>query len=114
MKVFLVILTVLTTTSAGKFRLDCQENYILVFLMEHSYLVIEVAASLARLPLSVFLDSKLTELTRTKRQGRIIGGTNAKEGEFPWMVRKFQLKKSSSFQPMGVFIIPLSFCISYF
>lgn len=61
MKVFLLFLTVLVTTSAA-------------------------TASLARLPLSVFLDSKLTRLPQTKRQGRIVGGTNAKEGEFPWMV----------------------------
>lgn len=50
-------------------------------------LYFEATTSLARLPLSVFLDSKLTRLPQTKRQGRIVGGTNAKEGEFPWMVR---------------------------
>ncbi|XP_046644572.1 trypsin-1-like isoform X2 [Daphnia pulicaria] len=55
--------------------------YLVLFLTV--FTVTATASSLARFPLSVFLD---TELIRTKRDGRIIGGADAKEGEFPWMV----------------------------
>ena len=83
MKIYLlVLLTVLSVTTAGEFTFELSSKLWSNILLTNAFLK---AASLARLPLSVFLDTKLRRAKR--RDGRIIGGTNAKEGEFPWMVR---------------------------
>ena len=81
MKIYLVLVTVLTVTTAGEFIFGLSRELWSNILITNMFLK---EASLARLPLEVFLDTKLR---RTIRDGRIIGGTNAKEGEFPWMVR---------------------------
>jgi hypothetical protein len=84
MKIYLVLfLTVFTVTATGEFSFAMVRGVMVQYFI-NKYVFLKAASSLARFPLSVFLD---TELIRTKRDGRIIGGADAKEGEFPWMVR---------------------------